>query len=226
MKNKKVIIFIVIIIGILILNHQCGWSDYLGDTNNLYFLKEMCQNNLFHAALIYIIITVISCVALALPGITFAVFAGMIFGPFLGIVFCLFATTIGASIAFLVGRFFLKDAIKPLVEKNKYLKKLLFDESGNSDMILLMITRLVPIFPYNLQNFAYGITHIGFWKYTIYTFVFMLPGVAFITIGAAGLTAESNKWMYFTIAGILFAAVFLIGYILQKKHLGTVSKEG
>ncbi|MDD2481772.1 MAG: VTT domain-containing protein [Lutispora sp.] len=224
LKNKKVIIFIIIIFFILLLNHHYGWSDYLGNTHNLDFLKEMVQNNLLQAALIYMIITVISCVVLALPGITFAVFAGILFGPWFGIIFCLFATTIGASIAFLVGRFFLKDAIKPLIEKNKYLKKLLFDESGKSDMILLMITRLVPLFPYNLQNFAYGITDIGFWKYTNYTFLFMLPGVTFITIGAAGITAQSNKWVYFTISGVLFVAVFLFGYILQRKYLGSAPK--
>lgn len=210
-----------IIVCILLLNHYNGWSDYLGNMHNLEFLKEMVQNNLWQAALIYIGITVICCVMFALPGITFAVFSGILFGPWLGIIVCLFATTIGAAVAFLVGRFFLKDAVKPLIEKNKSLKKLLFNESGKSDLILLMTTRLVPLFPYNLQNFAYGITDIGFWKYTLYTFLFMLPGVAFITIGAAGITTQSNKWFYFIIAGTLFVAVFFFGFILQRKHFRT-----
>ena len=63
---------------------------------------------------------------MAIPGVTFALFAGLIFGPWLGIFICLIATTIGASLSFIVGRFFLKDTIKPLLEKNKLLKKLLF----------------------------------------------------------------------------------------------------
>lgn len=217
----KVIILFAIMVMIVVLNHYHGWSDYLRNTHNLEFLKEMVQGNLWQAALIYIGITVISCVVFALPGITFAVFAGMLFGPWFGIIVCLVATTIGASIAFTVGRFFLKDAIKPLVEKNKYLNKLLFDESGKSDLMLLMITRLVPLFPYNLQNFAYGITDIDFWKYTSYTFLFMLPGVAFITIGAAGITSQSHRWVYFTIAGTLFVVVFLFGLILQRKYFST-----
>jgi len=225
MKSIKVITFITIIGFIGLFDHYYSWSDYLSNSHNLDFLQEMVQNNLWQAALIYMGMTVISCVMFALPGITFAVFAGIIFGPWLGIIVCLFATTIGASIAFLVGRFFLKDSIKPLVEKNKHLKKLLFDESGKSDLILLMVTRLVPLFPYNLQNFAYGITDIDFWKYTSYTFVFMLPGVAFITIGAAGIIAQSNQWLYFTIAGTLFVAVFLFGLILKRKHFGTEPKQ-
>ena len=112
-----------------------------------------------------------------------------------------------------------------MLEKNKLLKKLLFSEDGKSDMIVLMITRMVPVFPYNLQNFAYGITDIGFWKYSIFTFIFMLPGVSFFTIGSAGLTAEGDKWKYFLTAGVLAAAVTAAGLLIQKKFLGNVKEE-
>ena len=219
MKKKKIWIFAIIIVIILLLNNRFGWSEYLGNTNNLDFLKDMVQEHIWQAAAIYIVVTIVSCVFLALPGITFALFAGVIFGPYLGILLCLIATTMGASVAFLVGRFFLKDTIKPMTEKNKYLKKLLFNENGKSDIVLLMITRLVPIFPYNLQNFLYGVTDIGFWKYTAYTFLFMFPGVSFITIGAAGITAEANKCAYFAVAGIIFIVVMLSGYILKKRYI-------
>ena len=186
MKKIKLIIFILLVAVILILDHRFGWSGYLGNLDNLGFLKEMVQQNLWQAMLIYLVVTVVGCVVLALPGATFALFAGILFGPWLGILNCLVATTLGASAAFLTGRFFLKDSIKPIAQKNRYLKKLLFDSNPKSELVVLMITRLVPLFPYNLQNFAYGITDISFWKYTIYTFVFMFPGVSFFTIGAAG----------------------------------------
>ena len=166
-KKGKIIIFGLLIILILVLNHYFGWSDYLSDMENLMFLKKTVEDNFLWALCIYIILTIIGCVVLALPGITFAVAAGILFGPVMGIFACLTATTLGAMLAFLVGRFFLKEAVKPMLEKNKLLKKLLFSEDGKSDMIVLMITRMVPVFPYNLQNFAYGITDIGFWKYSI-----------------------------------------------------------
>lgn len=217
--NKKIIFFLGIIVIIYILNKQYGWSNYLLDMNNIYLLKNLVRENFFFASIIYIVFTIIGCVVLCLPGITFAVFAGIIFGPLLGILLCLIATTIGAAGAFLVGRFFLKDSIKPMIEKNKYLKKILFSESGNTDIIVLMITRIVPIFPYNLQNFAYGITNISFFKYTLYTFIFMFPGVSFITIGSAGITANENKSLYFLIAIILFIFVFFIGNFIKKKYL-------
>jgi len=220
-KNNiiKTSLFIAIIILVILLNYHYGWSDYISDTKNLDFIKQMVTENILLAMSIYMILTIVGCVVLAIPGVTFAVFAGILFGPVLGIFACLIATTLGASMAFLVGRFFLKDMIKPMLEKNKILKKLLFSDNEKSDLIILMITRMVPIFPYNLQNFAYGITDIGFWKYTIYTFVFMFPGVSFFTIGSAGLTAGDNKWKYFIIAGVLAIVVTLAGILIQRKYL-------
>lgn len=216
----KIIIFVCIVTGILMLNHHYGWSSYLGDMSNLMFLKTMVEENIVAALALYIIITIVGCVVLALPGVTFAVIAGMLFGPIWGSFACLLATTVGAMLAFLVGKFFLKDAVKPMLEKNKLMKKLLFSDDRKSDIIILMITRMVPIFPYNLQNFVYGITDIGFWKYSILTFVFMFPGVSFFTIGAAGLTAGEDKWKYFLIAGVLAVAVTVAGLLIKKKFLG------
>lgn len=226
MKKIKLIVFILLVAVILILDHRFGWSGYLGNLDNLDFLKEMVQQNLWQAMLIYLVVTVVGCVVLALPGATFALFAGILFGPWLGILNCLVATTLGASAAFLTGRFFLKDSIKPIAQKNRYLKKLLFDSNPKSELVVLMITRLVPLFPYNLQNFAYGITDISFWKYTIYTFIFMFPGVSFFTIGAAGLTATKGRVWYFVAAGVLCLLVMGAGYLLKKRYLSDeMSKE-
>lgn len=224
-KYIKIIIFAVIIVLILVFNHRFGWSEYLSDADNLMFLKKTVEDNFLLALCIYIVLTIIGCVVLALPGITFAVAAGILFGPFMGIFACLIATTLGAMLAFLVGRFFLKESVKPMLEKNKLLKRLLFSEDGKSDMIVLMITRMVPLFPYNLQNFAYGITDIGFWKYSIFTFIFMLPGVSFFTIGSAGLTAEEDKWKYFLTAGVLAVLVTAAGVLIQRRFLGNVKEE-
>ena len=222
-KNNiiKISIFIFIVISVILLNNHYGWSSYIRDTKNLEFVKKMMKDNLLLAISIYVILTIIGCVVLAVPGVTFAVFAGILFGPILGTFACLIATTLGASMAFIVGRFFLKDMIKPMLEKNKILKKLLFNDNEKSDLVILMITRMVPIFPYNLQNFAYGITDISFWKYTIYTFVFIFPGVAFFTIGSAGLTAGEDKWKYFLVAGVLAVLVTLSGMFIQRKYLGS-----
>lgn len=219
MKNKRLWIFIGSIIVILILNHMFGWSSYIGDLDNLKLLEKMIEENLLLAMLIYIGITVIGCVVLALPGVTFAIAAGLLFGPVLGTVCCSVATTIGAMLAFVVGRFFLKDSVKPMAMKNKYLKKWLFDESGTNEIFILMITRLVPVFPYNLQNFAYGVTDIKFRTYSICSLIFMLPGTAMYTVGTAGLADKENRILYIGIAVILAVIVMGLGAFLKKRYI-------
>lgn len=219
MKNKKLWIFIGLVAVILVLNHIFGWSSYLGDTDNLAFLKNMIQDNLLGAIAIYMAVTIIGSVVLALPGVTFAILAGLIFGPVLGTVLCTVSATAGAVLAFLAGRFFLRDSIRPAAMKNKYLKKWLFDESGKNQLFVLMITRLVPLFPYNLQNFAYGVTDISFVTYTVGSFVFMIPGTAMYTVGTAGLADAENRMLYIGVALAIAVMVVFAGIILKKKYI-------
>ena len=199
MKHKKLWIFIGIIVLILILNHIFGWSSYLGNTENLKFLENMVQENLVLAIGIYTILTIISCVVLALPGVTFAIVAGLVFGPVLGTICCSVATTLGAMVAFVVGRFFLQDIIKPMVMKNKYLKKWLFDESGNN---------------------------IKFSTYSICSLIFMLPGTAMYTVGMAGFADKENRILYIGIAIVLAGIVIGLGAFLKKHYVQEEKNEG
>lgn len=148
-----------------------------------------------------------------------AIVAGLVFGPVLGTICCSVATTLGAMVAFVAGRFFLQDIIKPMAMKNKYLKKWLFDESGNNEVFILMITRLVPLFPYNLQNFAYGVTDIKFSTYSICSLIFMLPGTAMYTVGMAGLADKENRIFYIGIAIVLAGIVIGLGAFLKKHYV-------
>ena len=206
MKNKKMWIFIGIIVVILVLNHIFGWSAYLGNTENLKFLENMVQDNLLLAVLIYTVLTIVSCVVLALPGVTFAIIAGLVFGPVLGTICCSVATTLGAMVAFVVGRFFLQDSIKPMAMKNKYLKKWLFDETGSNEIFIL-------------QNFAYGVTDIKFSTYSICSLIFMLPGTAMYTVGTAGLADKENRILYIGIALVLAVVVMGLGAFLKKHYV-------
>lgn len=220
-KYLRPIILLGMILIIFLADRRFGWSDFLLDGENLQFLQDTVEENLLLAVMIYTVLTVVGCVVLALPGVTFAVLAGILFGPWLGTAVCLGATTLGAVLAFLVGRYFLQDTVKPWVMKNRWIKQLLFEDTGRRDIAVLMVTRLLPVFPYNLQNFAYGITDIGLLPYTVYTFLFMMPGVAMFTVGSAGVTAEENRWLYFAAAGALMAAVFLLGALIRKYILKT-----
>ena len=219
----KLIVFAALVALVLVLDHIYGWSDYLRGGDGLALLRAAVREDLLRAAALYCVLTVVGCVVLSLPGVTFAVIAGVLFGPWLGTALCLIATTLGAIAAFLAGRFFLKDAIEPLVKKNALLNRLLFEDAGRSDIVLLMITRLVPLFPYNLQNFAYGVTDISLGAYSLYTFLFMIPGVALFTVGSVGLTAGSGRWGYLAAAAGLLVLVVLLAF--KRRYLDRPEKE-
>lgn len=207
--------FILLAAALALVSSRYNWGGSLGEESLLAALRHVDKPA---AALLYTAGTVVACSVLAVPGVTFAVIAGVLFGPWLGTLLCLAATTLGAVVSFLAGRFFLKDLVKPMLAKSPMLQRVLFDETGRSAMILLMITRLAPIFPFNLQNFAYGVTDIPLSSYTLYTFIFMAPGAAAFTMGAAGLLSAENRARLLIPAALLLAATAYIGSRVGKKY--------
>ena len=59
MKKAKLIVFVLLIAAILILDRRFGWSEYLGNLENLSFLRELVQQNLWQAMLGYVLLTVV-----------------------------------------------------------------------------------------------------------------------------------------------------------------------
>ena len=216
-KRIKPLIFFVVIFALFILNKYYGWADSFMEI--LPELKALVAASKVKAALIYVIAAALGAVLLALPGAAFAVLAGLMFDPVTGTLLCLIAATIGAVLAFLAARYFIKDAARPWLERNYLLKKFLFDDVNKSGVILLMITRLVPLFPYNLQNFAYGLTDIKLWPYTLYTFIFMAPGAAAFVTGASGIGSPEHRMLYFAIASALIIIVMAISYVLRRRFV-------
>ena len=197
----KLIAFILMVLLIVALNHYYGWSDIFSGDDWYGNLQQMVKTNFLQAALIYIVVMVIASVVLAVPA------------------------TLGAIAAFLIGRFFLQDSLRDQIAKNRYISRLLFNKNTKNEMMVLMITRLVPLFPYNLQNFAYGITDISLGKYSLGTFVFMIPGVAMYTVGTYALTGASNKLLYIGLtAAIVVAVMVLSGRNTCRKRRPPMSK--
>jgi uncharacterized membrane protein YdjX (TVP38/TMEM64 family) len=224
--TKKIIIFIALIAVIWLLNRHFGWSKSFSGSDWLGQMHAMVQTNFAKAVIIYIAFTVVACVLLALPGVTFAIIAGAVFGPWWGTLFCTLAATIGAILAFLVGRFFLQEGLRDKVMKNNYIRKLLFSGNSGNEMMVLMVTRLVPVFPYNLQNFAYGITDISLAKYSIGSFIFMIPGTAMYTFGTSAIASGEDRALYIVLTVVIAAAVIFISRKLQKKYVPKEDAEG
>ena len=127
---------------------------------------------------------VIACVFM-LPGLILTMGAGVLFGVGVGTVTCSVGSTLGASAAFLVGRFLARDWVARRVSGNP--KFAAVDEAvGRQGFKIVLLTRLSPIFPFNFQNYAYGLTGVPFWKYFFASWIGMLPGtIMYVYLGQA-----------------------------------------
>lgn len=219
MKKYKPIFFIVFTALVVYLSYHFQLHVYFSDMQKLAFLQNMVQENIWLAMLVYCVITIFAGVFLALPGVLYAVLAGMLFGPVLGTLLCAFSASVGAVFCFIAARYFLKDSIAPKLMKNTYIKKYLFDQKQNNMFFILMITRLVPLFPFNLQNFAYGITDISLGLYSVGTFIFIIPGTAIYTFGTAGIVDGGNRLLYIVTALVLVFVVTVVGKQIQKRYM-------
>lgn len=225
-KYKKVIIFITIISIGLLLNKKFQWGTYLVDVNNLGEVTKLVDNNYIFSVVTYLIFTIIGSSVLALPGVTFAVIASGLFGPWIGSLYCLIGATLGATLSFILSRYLLKDSVEGLVRKNKNLYNIIFQTDSEKEMLILMITRLLPIFPFNLQNFAYGITNISIVMYIIGTFLFMIPGVIIFSLGTEGIiNKEDRKSMFLITLSFIVFMVVTGGYLYQKYKSLTIERQ-
>lgn len=220
MRNAKLWAFIGAAIVLFVLNMVFGWSDALSGTDAMATMRALLEENALVAGLVYVFVSIVACVVLMMPGFVFALVAGALFGPVWGTLLCWVAVTAGAIAAFVAGRFFLKDAVKPLLAKSPALNKLLFEGAHKSDLYLLAVTRLVPVFPYNLQNFAYGITDVSFGHYTLYSAAFLFPGTAAYTVAVAGLVDEGQRLVCFVVAAVLLAATLVAARVLKERVQG------
>ena len=127
---------------------------------------------------------------LFLPGSVLTLAGGSLFGPALGTFVNLTGATLGATLAFLLSRYLASDWVEQ--KTGGRLKQLKEGVEGEGWRFVAFV-RLVPLFPFNLLNYALGLTRIRFLHYLIATYVCMLPGAfAYTYLGYAGREAAAG----------------------------------
>jgi len=132
---------------------------------------------------------------LFLPGSILTLAGGALFGPLAGTFYNLTGATVGASLAFLVARYLASDWVQARVGSGAdgHLGRLVKGVEFEG-WRFVAFTRLVPLFPFNLLNYALGLTRIRFLHYLVATYVCMLPGaVAYTYLGYAGREAAAGS---------------------------------
>jgi uncharacterized membrane protein YdjX (TVP38/TMEM64 family) len=158
----------------------------------------------------------VGAVVLLAPGSLLTIAAGFAYG-FWGIPIALVAATAGAAIAFIVARHLARDSVRRAIETRRDIAALDRAIAAEGWKIVLLL-RLSPLVPFNLQNYLFGITAVPFRSYVAATFVGMAPATSvFVLVGALGgaaLDSGPGKWAL--LGGGLLATVAAVVLVTRK----------
>jgi uncharacterized membrane protein YdjX (TVP38/TMEM64 family) len=160
--------------------------------------------------LAYVLLTVFF-----IPAWPMTVGAGAAYGLLAGTILTSVSSVAGAAVAFLVARYLLRARVARWVAGSTQFAAI--DRAvGREGWKIVALTRSSPVFPFNLQNYAYGLTAIGFWPYVFASWAAMLPGtLLYVYIGATGAdVAEAATgqvdWLVTGFKWAGFAATLLV----------------
>ncbi len=210
-----IVIFIAVFIykraffQVLFLN-SLNWMQDLGPLGPVVF------------TVIYVLATVLS-----LPGSILTLGAGFVYGLIKGFVIVSVASTLGATCAFLVGRYLTRDWVARKVEGHQKFKSI--DEAvGEAGWKIVGLTRLSPVFPFNMLNYAYGLTKVSLRDYFFASWIGMMPGtVMYVYFGslAGSLATLGTDQGGQTPAQLAVKVVGLIATVMVTVYITRIAKK-
>ncbi|MCT4566657.1 MAG: TVP38/TMEM64 family protein [Maledivibacter sp.] len=207
-----------IIIACIIMMKVFGIYDYFSG-ENIDILRHWINGFGYFGPLVYILIFIIGCL-LFLPAPPFVILSGLVFGSLMGAIWTAIAALVADTCGFLIAKYAARDMIVRWSNRNKGFKKI-DDGVKKHGWRILMITRLIPVFPYMLQSYAYGLTNIGFSSYILVSWICTIPGIIAFNLMGGVIGSGSSPLrilVYLAIGSIVFVGISLIPkYVVKKK---------
>jgi uncharacterized membrane protein YdjX (TVP38/TMEM64 family) len=166
-----------------------------------------------------------------IPGTVLTLAAGAIFGVVAGTAYVFVAATLGACSAFLVARYFARSSIEHRIAGNQKFSAIDRAIAGEGRKITFLL-RLSPVFPFNLLNYALGLTRVSFADYTIAS-IGMIPGtLLYVYLGSiAGLAASGGgeksplEWAFLALGLLATVVVTLLITRMARRALDEATAE-
>lgn len=200
--RRRIILLLLITSGIvtaLVFRDQLSVEQLTGWVRQLGWLAPLVFIACYAAATVFF-----------LPGLLFTLAGGVLFGPLYGTLYNLVGATIGATLAFLTARYIAYDWVTQ--RTGNRLQQLLkgVEEEG---WRFVAFVRLVPLFPFNLLNYALGLTRLRLSHYIITSFIFMAPGgAAYTYLGYAGREVAGGGENFIKKALLALAVIATIAF--------------
>ncbi|MGM0110567.1 TVP38/TMEM64 family protein [Enterococcus sp. DIV0187] len=212
---KKIIVFIAFILLGIFLAYKFGLVDFLKDISSLRAYLEALG---WQGYVIFILLSVIVAVFL-LPGQFLAIVGGLAYGGLLGGLLTIIGASLGASISFIIGKYIAREYILKRFGNDPTFQKI---EKGvrENGISFLIFTRLVPVFPFAIQSYAYAMTPMSVKKFSLISFLTMMPAsfiYAFMASEIASKGVSGALLLELTVAGIFLALLAYLPKKLSKK---------
>lgn len=156
------------------------------------------------------------------PAIIFSTANVILFGLFPGILLSCVAETVGVTIAFILMRFYFRDAAEKVIAKSPFLSKI-DHYSGSKGFFVMLIGRMVPYFPSALLNAVGALSSIRLREYMLASFVGKFPSTGIEAIIGHDLIMQQESHMRLIIV-IIGAIVLIVAAVRYEKHV--MRKEG
>lgn len=208
---KKISLFIVIVLLVIFLAYQFGLIDLL---TNISALRAYLENLGWWGYVIFILLSVIVAVFL-LPGQVLAIVGGLAYGGLIGGALTVIGASLGATLSFIIGKYVARGYIIQRFGNDPTFQKI---EKGvrENGLSFLIFTRLVPIFPFAIQSYAYAMTPMSVKKFSLISFLTMMPASFIYAFMASEIVAKGvsmSLLLELTVAGVLLA---LLAYLPKK----------
>jgi uncharacterized membrane protein YdjX (TVP38/TMEM64 family) len=216
--HKRVVVVLLLVGGAVVVARLAGVTESL----NLEHAERLRAAILAYGSIapaIYVAAYVAAGLAFV-PGVVLTLLGGLIFGPWRGLVYASLGSTLGACVAFLIARYTARDMVEVWVAGRPGLRRLDSAVTRHGFRVV-MLTRLVPMLPFGVLNYAYGVTGIGFGVYAVTSWACMLPATAALTFTAdavlAGRGDVRRMLAWVGVAGLFFVLLSLVPRRLSQR---------
>ena len=155
-------------------------------------LTQWIESLGFWAPLLFVAVYCLAAL-LMVPGTLITFGAPVLFGYGWGLIWVIIGSNAGANLAFLLGRYVARDWVRARIEGHARFRAV--DQAVRQEgWKIVGLLRLSPLFPYNLLNYAFGLTSVRWWQYALATLLGMLPvNVMYVYIGYASVSVAQSR---------------------------------
>ena len=212
----SLLIILALISAVLIM--QFSGLARFATRENIEKISGLVQSTGAWGPAVYILFCIVASL-LFCPG-TPLVLLAVPFGALHGTIYAEIGLTLGSSASFLLARHTLRSFVERYAEKNPMFRKI-DDGVRREGWRMVVFTRWVPVFPYSIQNFAYGLTGIPLWIFAVVSAICMLPAIAaYVFAGGALISGQGDAkktLVYLTIGGVLFVLLSFLPRLIRKR---------